>query len=221
MTTNETRENKSDNKGAPLVWYVYIIELEDGGYYVGQTNDLHTRYAEHALGGGAKATATQKGKLVWFSHTHAREAAKAMEARLQAANERSPHEIQVLAGRFQDLVRLVCPEKTLRELTEEQAERDRVAASRYHMLIRKEGDVFLSAVCGYRGRGRVWEMDVRSGVGVINPSASAEANDVGSMNASVLLQRERERQALEAVGGKYSGRTVCDPCYKIAEVSSE
>ena len=66
MTTNETRENKSDNKGAPLVWYVYIIELEDGGYYVGQTNDLPTRCAEHALGGGAKATATQKGKLVWF-----------------------------------------------------------------------------------------------------------------------------------------------------------
>ena len=217
MTTNETRENKSDNKGATLVWYVYIIELEDGGYYVGQTNDLPTRCAEHALGGGAKATATQKGKLVWFSHTHAREAAKAMEARLQAANERSPHEIQVLAGRFQDLVRLVCPEKTLRELTEEQAERDRVASSRYHMLIRKEGDIFVSAVCGYRGSGRVWEMDAR--FGIISPSA--EANDVGSMNASVLLQRERERQALEAVGGKYSGRTVCAPCYKIAEVSSE
>ena len=219
MTTNQTRERMSDTKGAPLVWYVYIMELEDGGYYIGQTNDLHTRYAEHTLGGGAKVTASQKGKLVWFSHTHDREAAKAMEARLQASYERSPNDIQVLAGRFQDLVRLVCPEKTFRELKEEQAERDRVAAGRYHLLIRKPGDIFMSAACGYQGSGygSVWEMDARG----MSPNPSFEANDVGSMNTSVLLQRERERQALEGVGGHYSRRTVCDPCYKIAEVSSE
>ncbi len=72
MTTNKLRENTSDKASDPLVWYVYILELADGGYYIGQTNDLATRIAEHAVGGGAKATQGKAPRLVWFSHTHDR-----------------------------------------------------------------------------------------------------------------------------------------------------
>ena len=213
MTENEIREKVSDAKNEPLVWYVYIIELDTGGFYIGQTNSLETRLAEHATGGGAKATA-QSGNLVWFSHTHDREAAHRMEGRLQAACDRAPKEIRNMADRFQRLIRLVCPEKTLRELEEEQAERDRVASGRYHLLVRKTGDIFLSAACGYRGGGDIWEQDARSGL-----NESAEARDVGSMNEARLLQREKERKALESVGGEYKGRQVCVPCYKHAEAT--
>ena len=217
---NETREKRSDNSNAPLVWYVYILEMGTGELYIGQTNDLETRIAEHTVGGGAKATAQSTAKLVWFSHTHDREAAHRMEARLQAAYERAPEEVRGQVDRFHRLIRLVLPEKTLRELEEEQAERDQLAASAYHLLTRKDGDVFLSAVCGYRGHGDIWERDARSGTFTgVGLNASAEARDIGSMNPATLLQWERERKALEGVGGVYGRRPVCVPCYRQAEAA--
>ena len=59
----------------PILWYVYILELGDGEFYTGQTNDLDTRLVEHTLDVGAIATKGTVHKLVWFSHTHSREAA--------------------------------------------------------------------------------------------------------------------------------------------------
>ena len=47
------REQASDSQTSPLIWYVYILERPDGDYYIGQTNELHVRLAEHELGGGA------------------------------------------------------------------------------------------------------------------------------------------------------------------------
>lgn len=215
--TNETRERSSDANNMPLVWYVYILELPTSGYYIGQTNDLETRTAEHTFGGGATATTQSSGKLVWFSHTHDREAAHRMEARLQAAYERAPTQIRDQVDRFQRLVRLVVPEKTLRELKEEQTEWDRAAAGRFHLLApRKPGNVFVSAACGYQGSGRVWEQDAR--VGSVN--ASFETNDIASMEPAVLLQREKERKALEAVGGEDKRKPVCIPCYERAAATS-
>jgi predicted GIY-YIG superfamily endonuclease len=32
------------------VWYVYFLELSNGDVYVGSTNDLRVRFAEHARG---------------------------------------------------------------------------------------------------------------------------------------------------------------------------
>ncbi|MGV9168833.1 MAG: GIY-YIG nuclease family protein [Promethearchaeia archaeon] len=38
-----------------LVYYVYIIETQDGTYYTGQTNDLIRRLDEHASGNSHSA----------------------------------------------------------------------------------------------------------------------------------------------------------------------
>ena len=108
-----------DGASDPLVWYVYILELADGGYYIGQTNDLVTRIAEHAIGGGAKATQGKTPRLVWFSHTHDRVAAKRMENRLRRALQRSPASIAEAVANFDRLIRLVRPDKTLSQLQEE------------------------------------------------------------------------------------------------------
>lgn len=41
--------------GMALVYYVYIIETQDGTYYTGQTNDLIRRLDEHASGNSHSA----------------------------------------------------------------------------------------------------------------------------------------------------------------------
>jgi putative endonuclease len=38
------------------VWYLYLIECNNGAYYAGITNDVNARYAAHADGHGAKYT---------------------------------------------------------------------------------------------------------------------------------------------------------------------
>jgi putative endonuclease len=38
------------------MWFLYLIECNNGAYYAGITNDLEARYAAHAGGQGAKYT---------------------------------------------------------------------------------------------------------------------------------------------------------------------
>ena len=48
-------------------YYVYILELEDGSYYVGHTNDINRRIKEHRLGIACSHTKKFKmKKLLWY-----------------------------------------------------------------------------------------------------------------------------------------------------------
>lgn len=38
------------------MWYVYLIECQNGSWYAGITNDLGARYAAHVAGKGARYT---------------------------------------------------------------------------------------------------------------------------------------------------------------------
>lgn len=38
------------------MWYLYLIECNNGAYYAGITNDVNARYNAHAEGQGAKYT---------------------------------------------------------------------------------------------------------------------------------------------------------------------
>ena len=113
---NEYRESRSDLHTEPVGWYVYILALEDGGYYVGQTNNLPIRYLEHSLGVGAKATAGANARLEWFTYAHSREAARSMELRIQRALDKAPERVDNLIATFRQMIDLVKPDKTLREL---------------------------------------------------------------------------------------------------------
>lgn len=49
------------------MWYVYIVECNDGTYYTGVTNNLENRIKTHNKGKGAKYTkARLPVELIWF-----------------------------------------------------------------------------------------------------------------------------------------------------------
>jgi putative endonuclease len=61
------------------VWYLYLIECDDGSLYTGITTDVERRYAQHAAGKGARYTRMKKPvRLVGFRECGSRsEALKA------------------------------------------------------------------------------------------------------------------------------------------------
>lgn len=73
------------------VWYLYLIECEDGSLYTGITTDVERRYAQHLAGKGARYTRMKKPmRLVGFRACGSRsEALKAELAlkRLPPANK--------------------------------------------------------------------------------------------------------------------------------------
>ena len=67
-------------------FFVYILLLNDGNYYVGQTNDLLARLHEHR-NGMSQSTRGKEPKLQWFMTVPTRDAALNLEAALQILNE--------------------------------------------------------------------------------------------------------------------------------------
>ena len=65
-------------------FFVYILECSDGSYYVGHTEDLQTRIAEHEDGTfGGYTARRQPIKLVYSCELPSREAAFARERQLK------------------------------------------------------------------------------------------------------------------------------------------
>lgn len=52
------------------MWYVYILECEDGSLYTGVTTDIERRFQEHKRGDGAKYTVSHKPKKIVYSEEH-------------------------------------------------------------------------------------------------------------------------------------------------------
>ena len=191
MSTVRDRETASDSKFTPDVHYVYILRLRDNTFYVGQTNDLASRVVEHTLDAGAEATKGQEPRLVWFSHTHDRDGARQMEQRLQAALQRSPLDLEIIVERFNSLLDLVRPQKTLRQLQEEKKAYESKMRRHFH---HSDASMFNPGgrpptTCGYDGP------------------------EYYSTNRWELLrQKQREKEAVESVGGSYQGRPPCPEC---------
>ena len=58
------------------VWYLYLIECEDGSLYTGITTDVARRYAQHVAGKGARYTRMKKPlRLLGFRECGSRSAA--------------------------------------------------------------------------------------------------------------------------------------------------
>ena len=53
-----------------VVWFTYILECADGSYYVGITNDLNLRLAEHNNGVGARWTARRRPVKLRYAESH-------------------------------------------------------------------------------------------------------------------------------------------------------
>ena len=84
-------------------FYVYILKIDDGSFYAGQTREIRERLMEHR-DGTTKSTAGRNPKLVWFSTVSTREQATGLEVQLKKLCDRNPREIRRWVRRFQDLV---------------------------------------------------------------------------------------------------------------------
>ena len=83
-------------------FFVYVLKLDGGEFYAGQTRELRERLSEHR-DGRAKSTAGRNPKLVWFGIVGTREAATAMEVELKKLVHSNPREIRRMVLSFRDL----------------------------------------------------------------------------------------------------------------------
>ncbi len=49
------------------MWFVYVLECEDGSFYTGSTNNLEKRFLEHKNGQGGKYTRSHKPIKIIYS----------------------------------------------------------------------------------------------------------------------------------------------------------
>ena len=87
--------------------YLYILKLSDGTYYVGQTNDLALRIAEHR-DGQTKTTAGRQPRLVYFEQwVGEAQELNAEESRLTKQTKDNPRAIRRMIADWQQPLRLV------------------------------------------------------------------------------------------------------------------
>ena len=80
-------------------FYVYILELEGGELYAGQTRNLMRRMVEHR-NGTTKTTAGRQPNLVWFEQLPSRQAAVEKEADLKHRIDTQPGGVQLMVQEF-------------------------------------------------------------------------------------------------------------------------
>ena len=87
-------------------FFVYVLKLDRGEFYVGQTRDLRARLLEHK-DNKTKSTAGRNPELKYFEILNSREAVESREAELKKLNETNPREIRKMVISFQDLIKEV------------------------------------------------------------------------------------------------------------------
>lgn len=85
-------------------FYVYILRLVGGEFYVGQTRELPERLSEHR-DGKVQSTRERKPRLIWFTELSSREAATALESELKRTADFEPRKIRRMMVSFRELVR--------------------------------------------------------------------------------------------------------------------
>jgi len=95
---------KGDKKAERF--FVYILKLDDGSFYVGQTRELRERISEHR-DSKTFSTAGRSPRLQYFETLPSREAATSREVELKELADSNPREIRRIVIAFQDYVRLV------------------------------------------------------------------------------------------------------------------
>ena len=83
-------------------FFAYMLRCSDGSYYVGHTDELERRLAEHETGAGSGYTATrQPVRLVWFEEFPTREEARVVEAQIKTWSRRKKEAL--IEGRMEEL----------------------------------------------------------------------------------------------------------------------
>ncbi len=85
-------------------FFVYILKLNDGSFYAGQTRELRERLSEHC-DGLVPSTSKKDPKLVWFASLPSRDAVASTERDLKKLIDENPREIRRMVISFRDMVR--------------------------------------------------------------------------------------------------------------------
>jgi len=80
-------------------FYVYILRLDSGLFYIGHTRELSERMLEHK-NGSAVSTAGKHPKLLYFEVLHTREAAMIRESEIKKIYKKSNREILRMITHF-------------------------------------------------------------------------------------------------------------------------
>ena len=86
-------------------FYAYVLKIDGGQFYVGQTRDLRARLMEHRQGTGALISRGKHPKLQWFAMLTTRRQAMAKEKQLKELLKRNPREMRKLIIDFRDVHR--------------------------------------------------------------------------------------------------------------------
>lgn len=84
-------------------FFVYILNLDGGKFYVGQTRELRERLSEH-MDGKVASTKGFSPRLQYFEILPTREAAEIRESELKKFDESNPRQIRRMILGFKDLV---------------------------------------------------------------------------------------------------------------------
>jgi len=85
-------------------FFVYILKLDNGKFYIGQSNDLRSRISEHR-DGGCPSTKGLNPKLHYFEILPNRNSAEHREAELKGIYDKNPRQIRRMLIDFSDLVK--------------------------------------------------------------------------------------------------------------------
>lgn len=99
---DETHWEAGDKKAKRF--YIYILEMGDGTYYVGQTNHLRARLENHRKREKTAWRRKLPPKLVFFDTRKTREEAAEMELQLKRIRDKSPRTISSMVIEFKDLI---------------------------------------------------------------------------------------------------------------------
>lgn len=83
-------------------FFTYMLRCSDGSYYVGHTDDIENRVAQHETESGSSYTATRRPvRLVWFEEFPTREEAKIIETQIKKWSRRKKEAL--ITGRMDEL----------------------------------------------------------------------------------------------------------------------
>lgn len=151
--THEERMAKADVKGSPEFYFSYVLQFDNGTFYVGSTNAPASRFIEHAAG---KSTATaHRGnfRVRMAMPFGTRKEAQYNEHRIQDALRVGADRVEALIRVFDQLINIVRPQKTFSELQREEQEYEsemQIVFHHSHALMYNIGQRPGTA-CGYNG----------------------------------------------------------------------
>ena len=118
--THQERMSKADAQADSEFYFSYVLQFDDGTFYVGHTNAPAARWTEHAAGKSVATAGRGAFRVRMAMPFGTRKEAQYNEERMQTALRAGPERLEALVRVFDQLVNVVRPQKTFSELQREE-----------------------------------------------------------------------------------------------------